>query len=103
MERGQFFDMMVQQGDQLPSRAQSFLALSFPDGLASVQVIEASDLVVDDTKTQRICSYIESAKPFWITQTMYKNAAGTTIGVKNEYTETKPAWFSSSLSAALGV
>ena len=101
MARGQFFDMMVQQDDQLPSRAR--IALTFPDGFASAQVIQAADMTVDATKTQQICSYIESAKPFWITQTLYKNAAGTTIGVKNEYSETKPAWFSASISTALGV
>ena len=101
MARGQFFDMMVQQDDQLPSRAR--IALTFPDGFASAQVIQAADMTVDATKTQQICSYIESAKPFWITQTLYKNAAGITIGVKNEYSETKPSWFSASISTALGV
>ena len=101
MARGKFFDMMAEQDDQLPARAR--ISLSFPDGFAAVQVIEASDMTVDATKTQRICSYIESAKPFWITQTLYKNAAGTTIGVKNEYSETKPSWISPSLNTSLGV
>ena len=101
MARGNFFDMMTEQDDQLPARAR--IALSFPDGFASAQVIESTDMGVDATKTQRICSYIESAKPFWITQTLFKNAAGTTIGVKNEYSETKPSWISASINSALGV
>ena len=101
MARGNFFDMMVAQDDQLPTRAR--IATSFPDGFASAQVIQAADMTVDATKTQQICSYIESARPFWITQTLYKNAAGITIGVKNEYSETKPSWFSASISTALGV
>ena len=101
MARGNFFDMMTEQDDQLPARAR--IALSFPDGFASAQVIESTDMGVDATKTQRICSYIESAKPFWITQTLFKNSAGTTIGVKNEYSEQKPAWITAGVSTALGV
>ena len=103
MARGTFFDMIVEQGDQLPARAQNFLALAFPDGLSSVQVLEASDMAVDATKTQRITSYIESQKPFWLTQTIYKNAAGTAIGIKNEYSEAKPVWIPTALGTSLGV
>ena len=103
MARGTFFDNIVAQGDQLPARAQNFLALSFPDGLSSVQVIEAADMVADASKTQRITSYIESSKPFWLTQTIFKNAAGTAIGIKNEYFETKPSWIPTALGTSLGV
>ena len=101
MARGTFFDMMCEQGDQLPSRAQNFLALAFPDGMSSAQVIEAADMTI--ASTQRIASYIESARPFWIVQTLQKNAAGATIGIKNEYTETKPSFIPADLGAALGV
>ena len=95
------FDRLINQGDTLPARAQNFMALSFPDSLSSCQAFEAADMVA--TASQRIASYIESSQPFWLIQTIYKNAAGTVVGIKTEYTETKPTWIPTALGTSLGV
>lgn len=95
------YDKLVGQGDMLPARAQGFMALSFPDSLSSCQAIEASDMVV--STSSKIASYVESSTPFWLVQTLYKNSAGTVVGIKTEYSETKPAWIPAALGTSLGV
>ena len=94
-------DFLAHKGDSLPARTQQLMALQFPDGVSSAQVIENADMTV--TTSTRVASYIDLVAPFWVIQTLYKNAGGVIIGIKTECSEEKPSWIPAGISSSLGV